>query len=45
MNLSGESIRKIVDFYKIPLQDWSVIYDDFSLEFGKIRFRDKGSAG
>jgi len=45
MNLSWESVRKIVDFYKIPLEDWIVIYDDFSLEFWKIRFRDKGSAG
>lgn len=45
MNLSWESIRKIVDFYKIPREDWIVIYDDFSLEFWKIRFREKGSAG
>ena len=45
MNLSWESLRKIVDFYKISLEDWTVIYDDFSLEFWKIRFRDKWSAG
>jgi len=45
MNLSWESIRKIVDFYKIDLEDIIVIFDDLSLEFSKIRFRDKWSAG
>lgn len=45
MNLSWESIRKIIDFYKINLDDIIVIFDDLSLDFGKIRFRDKGSAG
>jgi PTH1 family peptidyl-tRNA hydrolase len=41
MNLSGEAIRKIVDFYKIDLEDIIVIYDDLSMDFSKIRFRDK----
>ncbi|RAL56598.1 aminoacyl-tRNA hydrolase [Candidatus Gracilibacteria bacterium GN02-872] len=45
MNLSGESVRKIVDFYKLSLEDFIVIYDDLSMEFGKIRFRESGSAG
>ncbi|MBB1565232.1 aminoacyl-tRNA hydrolase [Candidatus Gracilibacteria bacterium] len=45
MNLSGESVRKIVDFYKLSLDDFIVIYDDLSMEFGKIRFRESGSAG
>ncbi|MDD3645875.1 MAG: aminoacyl-tRNA hydrolase [Candidatus Gracilibacteria bacterium] len=45
MNLSGESIKKIADFYKINTNDWIVIFDDISLEFGKVRYRDKGSAG
>ncbi|MCP4522658.1 MAG: aminoacyl-tRNA hydrolase [Candidatus Gracilibacteria bacterium] len=45
MNLSGESIRKVVDFYKIDIEDIIVIYDDMSMDFGKVRFRDKGSAG
>jgi PTH1 family peptidyl-tRNA hydrolase len=45
MNLSWESLRKIVDFYKIDLENIIVIYDDLSLEFWKIRFREKGSAG
>ena len=43
MNLSWESIRKIVDFYKIDLKDIIVIYDDLSMDFWKIRFRDKWS--
>lgn len=46
MNLSWESLRKIVDFYKLDiLKDILVVYDDMSLTFGKIRFRDTGSAG
>ncbi len=44
MNLSWESIRKIVDFYKIDNDDIIVIYDDLSMDFSKIRFRDKWSA-
>ena len=46
MNLSGESVRELVDFYKIdPEEELIVIYDDISLEPGKIRIRKKGSAG
>lgn len=45
MNLSWESIRKLIDFYKIDINDIIVIYDDMSLEFWKIRFRDIWSAG
>lgn len=45
MNLSWESIRKITDFYKISLEDWVVVYDDMSMDFWKLRFRDKWSAG
>jgi len=44
MNLSWESIKKIVDFYKIYLEDFIVIYDDKDMEFWKIRFRETGSA-
>lgn len=44
MNLSWESLRKICDFYKIELGDIIIIYDDLSLDFGKIRFRDEWSA-
>ncbi|MFK7779993.1 MAG: aminoacyl-tRNA hydrolase [Candidatus Gracilibacteria bacterium] len=45
MNLSGESVRKIIDFYKLDSKDIFVIYDDMSMDFSKLRFRDKGSAG
>lgn len=45
MNLSGESIREIKDWYKIDNNNIVVIYDDISLEIGKIRIRAKGSAG
>lgn len=45
MNLSWESIRKIVDFYKIDLNNIIVIYDDISMDFWKIRFRSTWSAG
>jgi len=44
MNLSWESVRKIVDFYKIKTEDFIIIFDDLSMEFWKIRFRDKWSA-
>lgn len=46
MNLSGESVRSVMDFYKIdPEEDMLVIYDDVSLVPGNIRIRKKGSAG
>lgn len=45
MNLSGESIREVVDFYKISNEDVLVIYDDISLDVGRLRIREKGSAG
>lgn len=45
MNLSGESIREIVDYYKIPPERVIVVYDDISLPTGAIRIRARGSAG
>ena len=46
MNVSGESVRSVMDFYKIdPEEDMMVIYDDISLAPGNIRIRKKGSAG
>lgn len=45
MNLSGESLRAAVDFYKLEPQDIIVIYDDISLPPGQLRIRLKGSAG
>ncbi|HIZ13829.1 MAG TPA: aminoacyl-tRNA hydrolase [Candidatus Mediterraneibacter stercorigallinarum] len=46
MNLSGESIRSLVDYYKIDEEnELLVIYDDISLDVGQLRIRAKGSAG
>lgn len=46
MNLSGESIRSLLDYYKVDEeQNLLVIYDDISLDVGHIRIRAKGSAG
>lgn len=46
MNLSGESIGAVLNFYKVePETGLIVIYDDVSLEPGKLRIRKKGSAG
>ena len=45
MNLSGESVRAVMDFYDVDIDDLVVIYDDLDLPHGKIRMRLKGSAG
>lgn len=46
MNLSGESVRSVVDYYKIEeKKELIVLYDDISLAPGKLRIRKKGSAG
>lgn len=46
MNLSGESVRSLIDFYKIDEEEeLLIIYDDISLDVGQIRIRKKGSAG
>lgn len=45
MNLSGESVRALVDFYKCEPKDIIVIYDDIDLAVGGLRIRKKGSAG
>lgn len=45
MNLSGESVKEVADFYKIPNENIIVVYDDISLDVGSLRIRQKGSAG
>lgn len=45
MNLSGESVASLANFYKIPLENILVISDDIDMEFGKVRYRAKGSSG
>lgn len=45
MNLSGQAVTEAMDFYKIPPEQTLVIFDDISLDVGKIRIRAKGSHG
>lgn len=45
MNLSGEALSAVMNYYKIPIKDILVVFDDLSLEVGKIRFRPNGSDG
>lgn len=45
MNLSGDSVGEMTQFYKIPPEHIIVINDDISLDVGRIRVRPKGSAG
>lgn len=45
MNLSGESIREVVAYYKLLPEELLVIYDDINLDVGRLRIREKGSAG
>ena len=46
MNLSGESVRELVDYYKVDEEtELVIIYDDISLDVGQLRIRKKGSAG
>ena len=46
MNLSGEAVRAVIDYYKVDEEEeLIVIYDDISLDVGQLRVRKKGSAG
>lgn len=45
MNSSGEAVRDAAEFYKIPPENIIIIYDDISLDPGKLRIRRKGSDG
>lgn len=45
MNLSGDSLREVMSYYNVDIQDLIVIYDDLDLETGALRIRKKGSAG
>ena len=45
MNLSGEAVIEIVNFYKLQPKDLLIIYDDISLDIGTLRFRKDGSDG
>ncbi|MDO5707799.1 MAG: aminoacyl-tRNA hydrolase [Andreesenia angusta] len=45
MNNSGEAVREIQSYFKIPIENIIVIQDDIDLDIGKLRLRRKGSAG
>ena len=45
MNLSGDSVVQFVNFYKIPLENMIIIYDDLDIEEGKIKIRKSGGPG
>ena len=45
MNLSGEAVRAVMDYYKINVNDVLIVYDDIALDLGRIRFRSNGSDG
>jgi len=45
MNLSGDSVKALVNFYKIPLEQILVIHDDLDLPWGLLRMRPEGGAG
>lgn len=45
MNLSGQSVRAAIDFFKVPFDDIMIVCDDINLDVGRIRIRPGGSAG
>ena len=45
MNLSGEVVKKFVDFYKIPIENILIIHDDLDIELGKYKLKTNSSSG
>ncbi|HHX37363.1 MAG TPA: aminoacyl-tRNA hydrolase [Clostridiaceae bacterium] len=45
MNLSGDSVRPLADYFKIPISNIGIIYDDVDIELGQLRIREKGGPG
>ena len=45
MNLSGEAVSLVMNYYKIDVKDLLIIYDDINLDLGRLRFRANGSDG
>ncbi len=45
MNLSGRSVRQLIDFYKLSLSDLLIVCDDINLPLGKLRVRSQGTHG
>ena len=45
MNLSGEAVSLVMNYYKVDVNDLLIIYDDINLDLGRLRFRANGSDG
>jgi len=45
MNLSGNAVRQLADFYQLPREELLVVCDDFNLPLGRLRFRARGTHG
>ena len=45
MNLSGQAVLEVMQFYKVPKEDLLVVYDDMDLPVGAVKLRQKGSCG
>jgi PTH1 family peptidyl-tRNA hydrolase len=45
MNRSGESVKRVADFFHLKIEDLIVIHDDLDLPFGRLRFRQRGGDG
>lgn len=45
MNLSGNAVRKIMDYYKVPVEKLLVVADDVAIDYGRLRLRTRGSSG
>jgi PTH1 family peptidyl-tRNA hydrolase len=45
MNLSGQSVKRCIDFFKLPSEQVIVVCDDVALPFSKLRLKDRGSSG
>jgi len=45
MNLSGESVKAVADYYRLEPEDLIIVCDDINLDIGRLRIRKKGSAG
>jgi len=45
MNVSGRTVRKLIDFYRLPLEHLLVVCDDMNLDVARLRMRSSGSAG
>src|SRR3954447_5726700 len=45
MNLSGQAVRQVLDFYKVEVGDLLVVCDDINLPLGKLRLRARGTHG